>query len=1145
MIRFIRNLDRSQYYEYIHGRYGQRGKFEKDTLELMQQVGAPLGQKEYDAEIWVPRIVDYLNEKYTGQFCFKVFVFDCLGHYKPCFKYGPKNYNSPLLLYFDGSHFNGVSCTGGLFSQPYCLECETVYSHPKTHSSTCQAKCLNCSRVGPLFPCPPRSNFFKKCNGCFKRFNNENCFNHHLISNFCRTSKKCELCGVIWDYRYRKAGHVCSEKYCKLCIGFHDPKRGCFVRPLDPKEQKPYRIVAFDLETTQHSRVLNNNGRIHKPNFIAVKVTCPKCIEKEQEQCKICGSNKLVTFSERPFYKTAVDSQNVTTDPLVSFVRWIIEATKDYDTIAFSHFGGRFDMVIVFKELFLQGLTPEMLKNGNKMYEMKVRIGNKNMLIFRDSFNIMPMSLASLVPAFALKVEDKPFFPHLANHPNNYGKEIFPSPSDYFADGMMVEKRKEFDRWYQQNKELPFLLDEALAAYCVNDVEILLAALLAFRSEFIEVTKRAAGERAASSKAHGGIDILRESMTIASACMNHFRTNHLKENHLALVPEKGYDNAENQRKLALKFMKWYEGEYNIGNYKLDGWIEEEKLGIEINGCAWHGCERCYPEYNIVLPNGIAAGKQREKDQFRLNFIKSQGINVRVFCECEIRRMLDRNREMKKKFRDYLDNGPINIRSCFFGGRTGPLQLFYSPKEGEIISYYDVTSLYPFINVTTKYPVGHPQIHIVNKDVQWSKPEDNIYELAILKVFVIPPRSIDVAILPMKIGDDEDERLLFPLCSKCAKENPEGGVNENYSCPHSDQQRGWVSTCTSIELNVALEEGYRVTKLFRVLEFRESDDKLFAPYISEFMAAKIHSSGFDSSIKDNFAAEEQFIKECKDKFGINIERSKMGPNKGKRTQAKLMLNNLWGRFSLRNVGLSQCAITNNPAELRKYLDDRSIEVSALDELTPDILLITYSKKKDWVEEHACSNVVISLWTTSAARIHLLRAMQKVVRTPGCNLLYTDTDSLIFSHPSGNCPLQLGPHLGEFTNEYPSHEILEYCSGGAKQYGLKLRRKERQTTTFEYVLKVRGMTLNYDVIQNQGLRYDTFKEQVLSYARTGELKPINILYPNFLRPSIKDGCVISKPLYKMYKPVVCKGIIRPSDYVVLNFGHINNIPRISPP
>ena len=97
------------------------------------------------------------------------------------------------------------------------------------------------------------------------------------------------------------------------------------------------------------------------------------------------------------------------------------------------------------------------------------------------------MNLASLVPAFGLDVEDKPYFPHRSNRPDNYGKEIFPEPSDYFADGMMPEKRKSFNKWYQQNNKKPFLLEEELASYCTNDVEILMAALISFRKEFLEV----------------------------------------------------------------------------------------------------------------------------------------------------------------------------------------------------------------------------------------------------------------------------------------------------------------------------------------------------------------------------------------------------------------------------------------------------------------------------------------------------------------------------------------------------------------------------------------------------------------------------------------------------------------------------------
>ncbi|CAK5044372.1 unnamed protein product [Meloidogyne enterolobii] len=181
---------------------------------------------------------------------------------------------------------------------------------------------------------------------------------------------------------------------------------------------------------------------------------------------------------------------------------------------------------------------------------------------------------------------------------------------------MMPEKRIQFDKWFEANHNKPFLLEEQLAAYCVNDVEILLAALITFRKDFMDISN--------------GLDVLREAMTIASACIKHFRLNHLKPNHLGIVPEKGYDNVDNQSMLALKFLNWYsekhnvivrtahskDGEKRIENYRLDGWIEEEKLGIEINGCCWHGCRKCYKDKNMLLPNGKTVENQRELDKKR-------------------------------------------------------------------------------------------------------------------------------------------------------------------------------------------------------------------------------------------------------------------------------------------------------------------------------------------------------------------------------------------------------------------------------------------------------------------------------------------------------------------------------------------------
>lgn len=84
-----------------------------------------------------------------------------------------------------------------------------------------------------------------------------------------------------------------------------------------------------------------------------------------------------------------------------------------------------------------------------------------------------------------------------------------------------------------------------------------MAALIKFQAEFFEVSRRTEPYGITKTrKAHAGIDVLR-IMTIAGACMRHFRMNHLVGGRLGLVPHRGYDKAENQSKKAFKFFKYY------------------------------------------------------------------------------------------------------------------------------------------------------------------------------------------------------------------------------------------------------------------------------------------------------------------------------------------------------------------------------------------------------------------------------------------------------------------------------------------------------------------------------------------------------------------------------------------------------------
>ena len=246
----------------------------------------------------------------------------------------------------------------------------------------------------------------------------------------------------------------------------------------------------------------------------------------------------------------------------------------------FAHFGGRFDNIMLFRKFYNLGVCPEMIRKGNKMYEMKIaRTGASPEISIRDSFNLMPVALGSLPGAFGLQVHDKEFFPHLYNVEQNYDTVLphLPPKEDYMYNGFTPEKQRRFDAWYNEHRNDQFDLNEQLASYCMNDTRILIEAMIAFRAEFLAVTDPIENHNADEDAedddedndggidlaGNNGIDIANGPMTIASASMKHFQMNHLKNEQLAIVPERGYDTAGNQSRLALKFMEWYAEENNV------------------------------------------------------------------------------------------------------------------------------------------------------------------------------------------------------------------------------------------------------------------------------------------------------------------------------------------------------------------------------------------------------------------------------------------------------------------------------------------------------------------------------------------------------------------------------------------------------
>ncbi|KAL3113789.1 hypothetical protein niasHT_013848 [Heterodera trifolii] len=206
-----------------------------------------------------------------------------------------------------------------------------------------------------------------------------------------------------------------------------------------------------------------------------------------------------------------------------------------------------------------------------------------------------------------------------------------------------------------------------------------------------------------------------------------------------------------------------------------------------------------------------------------------------------------------------------------------------------------------------------------------------------------------------------------------------------------------------------------------------------------------------------------------------EASRIKPNPGLRYIAKLCLNSLWGRFALRNR-LTKTEIVDNYADLGKLLNDEKIDISSLDQLTDRFWMVCYKTKDEHVVEHDTSNIVIALWTTSAARLHLLESMQQVyctedrVQRYDTRLAYTDTDSIFYEHCNDlSDPLPGGPQLGELTDEYPTTPSLT----GPKAYSLCFR--DNVTGELKYKMKCRGITLDSNACAR--ISHEKMKKMVL--------------------------------------------------------------------
>lgn len=182
----------------------------------------------------------------------------------------------------------------------------------------------------------------------------------------------------------------------------------------------------------------------------------------------------------------------------------------------------------------------------------------------------------------------------------------------------------------------------------------------------------------------------------------------------------------------------------------------------------------------------------------------------------------------------------------------------------------------------QYPIVHPRVN--NKDFNM-----DMEFVGLSKCKVLPPKRLRFGVLPIKL----DDRHVFPLCNACAlSRNPN-------TCTHNDSERCITGTRTTSEFRIAIQDGYKIIKVYEELVYDNYQRGIFSDYIKLWMKEKQEASSWPSWCATE-EDKQQYISQYKSHEDVELDYNKIEHNPGRRFIAKL--NSFWGKFAQRtNMG----------------------------------------------------------------------------------------------------------------------------------------------------------------------------------------------------------------------------------------------------
>ena len=357
------------------------------------------------------------------------------------------------------------------------------------------------------------------------------------------------------------------------------------------------------------------------------------------------------------------------------------------------------------------------------------------------------------------------------------------------------------------------------------------------------------------------------------------------------------------------------------------------------------------------------------------------------------------------------------------------------------------------------------------------------------------------------------------------------LQRTYTCSHTVEDRALIGTWCTPELEQAVEKGYRILYIFEVWHFEEKSDQLFKEYIDTFLKIKQETSDWPSECQTE-EARQTYLDEYERHEGIRLEANNIQDNPGLCKVSKLKLNNFWGKFG-QHENMTQVTTCTKPSEFFTLLQDDRQLIHRVEIVNEDMIHIYHSYDHPCVPIQTNTNIFIAAFTTCYARLKLYQALDRLQK----QVLYFDTDSIVYWWEPGLPEIPLGNYLGDFTNEIKpvkldeiEHEdwIVELVSAGPKNYAYETKHGKQDCKVKGFILNVRGQAV---------LNFNTMKELILAEILEPEPNPriLPLTNPHKIQRVAEGKHIQTIRQTKNYKLVFDKRVLDRDSYQSYPYGY----------